>query len=1558
MGLETFSIELEAELQKFLKNLQQAQTNLLKIQTIADKVASGVDASFANVKIDLDAKSLEQTAQGLDAVKEKGSGVGDLFVKIKDNFAAVRSTVVVLGKTLEILGERLNIPALQTFGKVFFEIGLNVDTTSDAFERLVRAFKSGDIEGISDTFGVFAGTLRNLGQLLSNFGKSLKRIALLGKLAGGALGIFSTKFKIIKTLAPILSRVGEALDTVGQKARKAAGFLGEVGEQLPESEAARATTILGSLKKLLFSFLKLAAVVAIFKGLKFVLTDIGRGSLKLTKGLIRMAAALGLGVRGAAGLLANIVGLNTPLGQLLTRTGAVAAGFNRMAVAASTFAKRKDVRTKARVASIALNKFEGSIGRVAKRLPGVGLATRAAGKAMGFFKNTVAPAGRAVNNLFNKVLGLTGGLVGMTPKLGKTVKNVKKLTIAAGVAAGATGNLGAAATLAGGALTTVTGAVLGLNALLVVLGVTLDAIGTKIINTFISMAKSADITNLAFIRLNNTLKAQEAATGIALGGAEDFRKLTQSLSAATGQSVVKIAKLLTVFVGLNQTIKLPQEKLIKLAESTVLAGTAIGDLGGSLVAVKDIFLNTLRPFTLRFGATIKQADADKLAAEKADNHAAAQAGLSDAARVAATNIALAELAIKALAPSADVATKTANSLRIETGKLTAAQANIGRILGDEAVPSLAAFTAVVRKTVEALTPLIKATAFITVPLITTAATVLQLVGTFLKWGVVIALVSNALGIMNFALTTSIGKFGTIGAKIGNFVSTIVGRTVEIKGAGSLFTAFGALIQKGAATAGTAFAKLGGQISAGAKKAALAKVSFAPLTGIFSNLFGVLRKGIPFIFGLIKAQGLLFLKFTIIATVIAVIISAAVRLFKKYDILNRIVKKVTKIFAAFGKEGSALSKVLEKIGIIIELVVLGTLKTLEGILLAVAIAVQGLAKVFRFLSSIVRVLGFGFGELGKKGEEAADAVDDMAARLRDELIEGLNETDKAIVESGKALAGIGDKADDAGKKLGGVGKKSKEVALTLAQLKPFAELGVAGLTRAIENSANRLDRKLDQLNNVFVNQSARLAGTVGKSTGAALIALEAQLTKDVIKVQQEEIARTKAFIEQRRTLEINALKTLRDDKNVKNAEILADIQKVNEAALKEEVAFLDAQKKEVDKRINVIKAAQASRVQTNKAADLSILDSGKSLTDQILANQLKVTTGAEREAFVRQQVALQTAVFRRQLEDGQLDLAKTTRDEITSIQRQGLEVSKKTANLQRALSKIGIEGTEEDNRKAAQEITKVHGKIPKDVAKAFTTLQQRLRRIDLGPIARQQAEDAKREFDRVVANISTKENTAQLEKIREAERRLTSELTDATESLRKKRKAAEDERIKDLQTFSDAVNTSIVKAKASLKDPASLFIDADLSLFNKAIQALRTKLAATPFRAKLILDKVETGSPTVPLHDAADKIRELLDPGDLGIQAGFTESLSRAVKRFQDMVSRVDPVPSVVTNPPDTSGGQEPQGSSKTIRVDLNLGGQNFPVDVADNESADSLTRFSRELTNIGRTRGNFKSPLS
>ena len=58
---------------------------------------------------------------------------------------------------------------------------------------------------------------------------------------------------------------------------------------------------------------------------------------------------------------------------------------------------------------------------------------------------------------------------------------------------------------------------------LIALGVALNAVGKRLIATLRGFAVRADAASLAFLRLGNTLKATEAATGIALGGIEAFR---------------------------------------------------------------------------------------------------------------------------------------------------------------------------------------------------------------------------------------------------------------------------------------------------------------------------------------------------------------------------------------------------------------------------------------------------------------------------------------------------------------------------------------------------------------------------------------------------------------------------------------------------------------------------------------------------------------------------------------------------------------------------------------------------------------------------------------------------------------------------------------------------------------------------------------------------------------------------------------------------------------------------------------------------------------------------
>ena len=242
MAIETFSVELEALLTNFLNNIKEAQRNLNGLEKFASTTAKNIDRSFADVKIDLKPEGIEQTTTALNKISASAEETRTIFQRVNDNFGTIRSTIVTLGKTLEVFGERLGLPALKNFGATIFVLGKQLDSSSDAFEALKKAFTTGDIDGIAKSFGRFAFIIKNLAQLLINLGKRLQRLALLGKIFAATFGLFSKRARLVGKLVPILGQIGAALTDVGKRAKKAAGFIGEVGEGLPADEAERSTS--------------------------------------------------------------------------------------------------------------------------------------------------------------------------------------------------------------------------------------------------------------------------------------------------------------------------------------------------------------------------------------------------------------------------------------------------------------------------------------------------------------------------------------------------------------------------------------------------------------------------------------------------------------------------------------------------------------------------------------------------------------------------------------------------------------------------------------------------------------------------------------------------------------------------------------------------------------------------------------------------------------------------------------------------------------------------------------------------------------------------------------------------------------------------------------------------------------------------------------------------------------------------------------------------------------------------------------------------------------------
>ena len=161
---------------------------------------------------------------------------------------------------------------------------------------------------------------------------------------------------------------------------------------------------------------------------------------------------------------------------------------------------------------------------------------------------------------------------------------------------------------------------------------------------------------------------------------------------------------------------------------------------------------------------------------------------------------------------------------------------------------------------------------------------------------------------------------------------------------------------------------------------------------------------------------------------------------------------------------------------------------------------------------------------------------------------------------------------------------------------------------------------------------------------------------------------------------------------------------------------------------------------------------------------------------------------------------------------------------------------------------------------------------------------------------------------------------------------------DLQpTISPESQMRIEVLKNNLKQPVkSPFVTAIDQASANAARALRTELEK-PIFMKVIVQRqgeVKDGSPH-NLSDIADVIRNLLTPEPImaNVRADATDAM-RAV-----------------------NGGGGATAPSRIVRVDINMEGESTPINVASDADAERLTTFANRLKNIGRTKGNFRSPF-
>ena len=288
----------------------------------------------------------------------------------------------------------------------------------------------------------------------------------------------------------------------------------------------------------------------------------------------------------------------------------------------------------------------------------------------------------------------------------------------------------------------------------------------------------------------------------------------------------------------------------------------------------------------------------------------------------------------------------------------------------------------------------------------------------------------------------------------------------------------------------------------------------------------------------------------------------------------------------------------------------------------------------------------------------------------------------------------------------------------------------------------------------------------------------------------------------------------------------------------------------------------------------------------------------------------------------------------------LRPGKTTISIPTAQTLANRGAAERDRRIAGQRLNDIRGiffgRIPSIAKKSFDEVSRALF-TGLDPTAAFQA------LEQDLAKVAAKQAVAA--QIAAAERIKTEQ--DAISKARERRaeadKIAQAQVIKDLERQNAEAAERLDKIKQKLAEPFKIVAEffakpEDVSRI-EAIKKQLEQAITIPvnFASRMNVD----GASMHRIRDAAGALREVLTPEPI----------------IADVSSRTGDVTRIGSSR--RSGDSSGNGiiPSRIVRVDINMDGQETPINVASDADAERLTTFAERLKNIGRTKGNFRSPF-
>lgn len=209
MAIENYSIELEAELSKFLSDLARAREAVQGLTDISEQAASNIEKSFSNINIEenLQSNEINKFSDSLDKASDSSENFSESGKKASSTFKEIISSTTGLDTSSQ---------GFLNFSRIFGIFVKTVAASAGTFVtlKLVRNF----IEGV--TTATNAEALRGVGR----FARGILQVAGGASRAAAQLGLLP------KPLAALARR----LDLTAQGLNRAAGGFVAMSKQSEE----------------------------------------------------------------------------------------------------------------------------------------------------------------------------------------------------------------------------------------------------------------------------------------------------------------------------------------------------------------------------------------------------------------------------------------------------------------------------------------------------------------------------------------------------------------------------------------------------------------------------------------------------------------------------------------------------------------------------------------------------------------------------------------------------------------------------------------------------------------------------------------------------------------------------------------------------------------------------------------------------------------------------------------------------------------------------------------------------------------------------------------------------------------------------------------------------------------------------------------------------------------------------------------------------------------------------------------------------------------------------